>query len=65
MKKFCSNCGKEVNENDNICNNCGVSLINNSEANNEFVHVPGKGLSIAGMVLGIISLFMAIIIIFL
>ena len=65
MAKFCSNCGKEINENETICNNCCVSLINNEETNIEFVHVPGKGLSIAGMVLGIISLFMAIIIIFL
>ena len=26
MAKFCSNCGKEVNENAVICVNCGCSL---------------------------------------
>lgn len=28
MAKFCSNCGKEVNENAVICVNCGCSLEN-------------------------------------
>lgn len=33
MAKFCSNCGKEVNENAVICVNCGCSLENNSSVN--------------------------------
>ena len=30
MAKFCSSCGKEVNENAVICVNCGCSLGNNN-----------------------------------
>lgn len=37
MAKFCSNCGKEVNENAVICVNCGCSLEN--KANNQSVNV--------------------------
>lgn len=67
MAKFCSNCGKEVNENADVCLNCGV-LVNNNTINQNNLpdknykqqnlykeKTPGKGLSIAGMVLGIIS----------
>lgn len=32
MAKFCSNCGKEVNENAVICVNCGCSLENNNSS---------------------------------
>ena len=37
MAKYCSNCGKEVNENAVICVNCGCSLENTS--NNQSVNV--------------------------
>ena len=37
MAKFCSNCGKEVNENAVICVNCGCSLEGTS--NNQSVNV--------------------------
>ena len=53
MGKFCSSCGKEVNENAVVCVNCGVS-INSSPIKQK---QPGRGLSIAGMVLGIIATF--------
>lgn len=64
MKKYCVNCGNEVNENAAFCLSCGVSLTNNQENNNKISNNPGKGLSIAGLILGIISLIIAIIIFF-
>lgn len=48
MSKFCSNCGKEVKEKDSFCSNCGSPTTG-------IVKKPGKGISIAGMVLGIIA----------
>ena len=29
MPKFCSNCGKEINENSKFCDNCGNQIIIN------------------------------------
>ena len=65
MAKFCSNCGKEVNENADVCLKCGVMIKkDNIESSNNLnynqnitpkVRVPGKGMSIAGMVLGIVA----------
>jgi len=55
MVKFCSNCGKELKENADICLNCGV-LINKVKKEK----TPGLGLSIAGMILGILSILIAI-----
>ena len=57
MGRFCSNCGKELKENADICLNCGVFVNQNSKLNK--VKVPGKGLSIAGMILGIFAILMA------
>ena len=67
MKKFCSNCGSEINENDIYCLNCGVLVQNNNinqTLSNDYnikQNIPGKGLSIAGMILGIISIVFALI----
>ena len=73
MTKFCSNCGSEINENADICLNCGVMVNKNNNSNNNNSNsvlsntnynkqkVPGKGLSIAGMVLGIIAAVWALI----
>ena len=58
MGKFCSNCGKELKENADICLNCGV-LINKDNKVTK-VKTPGLGLSIAGMVLGILSILITI-----
>ena len=48
---FCKNCGKKLKGKEKFCPNCGknleVSLSNNK--------IPGKGISIAGMILGIIA----------
>ena len=56
--KYCSNCGNEIKENEDICLKCGILLKN---GNNQNINNPGKGLSIAGMILGIISLLLTII----
>lgn len=53
MSKFCSNCGKELDENAAVCVNCGI-YVNNYKTK---VKQPGKGLSIASMILGIVAIF--------
>lgn len=55
MGKFCSNCGKELKENADICLNCGVLINKDTKVKKE--KTPGLGLSIAGMILGILSIF--------
>jgi len=49
MAKFCSNCGKEVQENQDVCLNCGVTIrkINNTS------NIPGAKSKIAAGLLGI------------
>ena len=68
MEKFCSNCGNEIKENDVYCLNCGVLVQNNNFNQNNLSNdyninknIPGKGISIAGMILGIISVVIALI----
>ena len=34
MAKFCSNCGKELQENQDVCLNCGVVVKRNHPSNN-------------------------------
>ncbi len=63
---FCSNCGSKTNENETFCSNCGTSLkpnIANNTVQNVYVKhsVPGNGLSIAGMVLGIVAIVFGLI----
>ena len=67
MVKYCSNCGNEVNENADICLKCGVFIKKDNNVSNNYIQnnfskvkVPGKGLSIAGMVLGIIAALWAL-----
>ena len=48
MAKFCSNCGKEINENQDICLNCGIAI----KKNNTNV-IPGAKSKIAAGLLGI------------
>ena len=66
---YCINCGKEIDKNADVCLNCGKLI--NQEKKTEIVQVvskpkvPGKGLSIAGMVTGIISTYYTLIIAFL
>ena len=56
MAKFCVYCGEEVEENDNVCGNCGKSINNNVQTT---VTVKEKsnsdGFAITGFVLSIVS----------
>lgn len=49
MAKFCSNCGKEVQENQDVCLNCGVTIRRFNNTNN----IPGAKSKIAAGLLGI------------
>lgn len=50
MAKFCSNCGKELQSNQDVCLNCGVSVNkNNNQSNNN----PNAKSKIAAGLLGI------------
>lgn len=51
---FCINCGEKLKENADICLNCG-RLVNKQQKNNKKIKVPGKGISISGMIIGIIA----------
>lgn len=55
MAKFCFNCGKEVNETDNNCSNCGAYLkSNSSNINNNVNNINNEQKSkIAAGILGI------------
>lgn len=54
---YCSNCGKEVNQNAVVCINCGAAV------NNQKIQLsqPKKGKGIASMVLGILAVFYSLI----
>lgn len=54
MTKFCSNCGNKLDENAVVCVKCGVATCNLQQVKTK---QPGRGLSIASMVLGIIAIF--------
>lgn len=49
MAKFCSNCGKEIQENQDVCLNCGVTIRKNNNINNN----PNAKSKIAAGLLGI------------
>jgi Predicted membrane protein len=59
MAKFCSNCGKKVDELAVICVNCGVPIANISATLDTQVKEK-KGKGIASMILGIVSVVYAI-----
>ncbi len=50
--KYCGNCGAELKEGADICLKCGKMVTENKVVTKKY---PGKGLSIASLVLGIIS----------
>lgn len=61
---FCSNCGNKIEKCSSFCTKCG-SATGNVAMNNQPVYyygpkVPGNGLSIAGMVLGIVGISLAL-----
>lgn len=51
MSKFCSNCGKELNENQAVCLNCGVSV-----AKNNYMQEKVDKNALVGFILGLISI---------
>lgn len=54
---YCSNCGKKLKENADICLNCGRLIEKKEEIIPKIkVKVPRKGISITGMILGIIAI---------
>ena len=61
---YCSNCGNKLSQGEAFCTKCG-SPTGNNVVNNQPVYyynqkVPGNGLSIAGMVLGIVGIVFAL-----
>lgn len=54
MSKFCSNCGKEIDEKAVICVGCGAAT-NNVVQTTATQKQTGKGTGIASMVLGIVG----------
>ena len=57
MSNFCANCGKELENGAEICSNCGkfVETYEPSKEVYKLKKVNGRGISIAGMILGIIA----------
>lgn len=49
MAKYCSNCGKELKENQDVCLNCGVSVKNNNNYTNNNNNPNGKSKVAAGI----------------
>lgn len=69
MSKFCSKCGCSLNDDAVFCTNCGSETQTQTSTNvvyQQVVYVkpkvPGRGLGIASMVLGIIGAFYAFVI---
>lgn len=58
--KFCSNCGKEIDEKAIVCLGCGVAL--NPKETEEDTTKQKRGKGIASMVLGIVSILLALLI---
>lgn len=52
MSKFCSNCGKELNDNQDICLNCGVKVNNVTQTISDKTDKN----ALAGFILGLISI---------
>lgn len=55
---ICQNCGSQIPDNAQVCSNCGAFTNAPAQPYYNAQTVPGKGLAIASLVLGIISLFL-------
>lgn len=51
MSKFCRNCGKELNEEQNVCLNCGVAVASATKTNNK-----ADRNAMVGFILGLVSI---------
>ena len=61
MSKFCTSCGKEIEDSANVCSNCGTPVDGGAVTNTVTVQQPvatekGNGIAVAGFVLSLISL---------
>ena len=59
MAKFCSECGKELEENSKVCKNCGKQIeenINSVDKRAVTTTKSANGFAIAGFVLSLVSL---------
>jgi len=52
MNKFCRNCGKELNEEQNVCLNCGVSITDTTSKPSE----KSDKNAIVGFILGLVAI---------
>ena len=59
MAKFCTYCGKEIDENDNVCGYCGNAINKNNTEVINIVNNTNKtdGFATAGFVLSLVSFF--------
>lgn len=57
MAKFCTNCGKELDENAAMCLNCGVLVGNSNSNNNNVKNEKKKGLPTWAIVLIVVGCF--------
>ena len=56
---FCKNCGKELKKEEKFCSNCGKKVeevIPQTTEAQQSIKIPGNGMSIAGMILGILAI---------
>ena len=51
MEKYCSNCGKKLEEGQNICMNCGVRVNSDNVDNNKI-----DKFALVGFILGLVSI---------
>lgn len=67
MAKFCPNCGKELEENADLCLNCGKLVKNKSEEKVKAKKIPGWAIAliVCGCLIPIILFIVAIVFIFL
>ena len=60
---FCSKCGNDISNNNYYCDNCGEMIIKKDNYSNQeyYYQSNGKGLSITGFILAIVSFIITLI----
>lgn len=56
MGKFCSNCGKELNEQQDVCLNCGVNIGKIQTVDNSIENPKAYSNALTGFILGLVSI---------